>query len=173
MLSGRYWRWVEQRFDQLDAGDIDGLHAAVERLHPPAPTDSAVDAALTPTPASKPGVCFTPITAGRCAPTPKHSGPSEHSSSSHRLLNNPPWWNPAGRTGPELSQQLGSRGGGPRPEAARPDGWLACSVFWRICRPRATPLLVIDTLSAFRTAWIDFVWPLIVAKGPSRYTLQE
>lgn len=57
-------------------------------------------------------------------------------------------------------------------EAARIDGCREWSVFWRVYRPLATPLLVIETLFAFQTAWIDFLWPLIVAKGPSRFTLQ-
>ena len=46
ILGGRYRRWVEERIDQLDAGDIDGLHAAVDQLHLPAPADAAVEAAL-------------------------------------------------------------------------------------------------------------------------------
>lgn len=57
-------------------------------------------------------------------------------------------------------------------EAARVDGCREWSVFWRVYRPLATPLIVIETLFAFQTAWIDFLWPLIVAKGPSMYTLQ-
>lgn len=57
-------------------------------------------------------------------------------------------------------------------EAARVDGCREWSVFWRVYRPLATPLIVIETLFAFQTAWIDFLWPLIVAKGPSLYTLQ-
>jgi multiple sugar transport system permease protein len=57
-------------------------------------------------------------------------------------------------------------------EAARIDGCREWSVFWRVYRPLATPLLVIETLFAFQTAWIDFLWPLIVAKGPPRFTLQ-
>ena len=57
-------------------------------------------------------------------------------------------------------------------EAARIDGCGELSVFWRVYRPLATPLLVIETLFAFQTAWTDFLWPLIVAKGPSRFTLQ-
>lgn len=57
-------------------------------------------------------------------------------------------------------------------EAARVDGCKEWLVFWRVYRPLATPLLVIETLFAFQTAWVDFLWPLIVAKGPSLYTLQ-
>jgi multiple sugar transport system permease protein len=57
-------------------------------------------------------------------------------------------------------------------EAARVDGCRELQVFWKIYRPLATPLLVIETLFAFQTAWVDFLWPLIVAKGPSLYTLQ-
>ena len=57
-------------------------------------------------------------------------------------------------------------------EAARIDGCSEWSVFWRVYRPLATPLVVIVTLFAFQTAWVDFLWPLIVAKGPSLFTLQ-
>jgi multiple sugar transport system permease protein len=57
-------------------------------------------------------------------------------------------------------------------EAARVDGCRELQVFWRIYLPLAKPLLVIETLFAFQTAWLDFLWPLIVAKGPSLYTLQ-
>lgn len=57
-------------------------------------------------------------------------------------------------------------------EAARVDGCRELQVFWRIYLPLAKPLLVIETLFAFQTAWVDFLWPLIVAKGPSLYTLQ-
>ena len=57
-------------------------------------------------------------------------------------------------------------------EAARIDGCNEWMVFWRVYRPLATPLLVIVTLFAFQTAWVDFLWPLIVAKGPSLFTLQ-
>ncbi|MDA8296238.1 MAG: carbohydrate ABC transporter permease [Actinomycetota bacterium] len=57
-------------------------------------------------------------------------------------------------------------------EAARIDGCSEWAVFWRIYRPLATPLIVIVTLFAFQTAWVDFLWPLIVAKGPSLFTLQ-
>ncbi len=56
-------------------------------------------------------------------------------------------------------------------EAARMDGAGSLRVFWSVVLPLCRPLLAVLTLLSLMYQWNDFLWPLIVLKDPSLYTL--
>ncbi len=57
-------------------------------------------------------------------------------------------------------------------EAARIDGVGEWMIFWRIMLPLARPIAVVLAIFSFQWRWNDYIWPLIVLRDPSRYTLQ-
>ncbi len=56
-------------------------------------------------------------------------------------------------------------------EAARIDGAGTGRIFWSVVLPLSKPLLAVLTLLSLMYQWNDFLWPLIVLKEPSLYTL--
>ncbi|GAA2976594.1 alpha-1,4-digalacturonate transport system permease protein [Microbacterium terrae] len=57
-------------------------------------------------------------------------------------------------------------------EAARIDGVSEFGAFWRIMLPLAKPIAVVLAIFSFQWRWNDYIWPLIVLRDPSQYTLQ-
>jgi multiple sugar transport system permease protein len=56
-------------------------------------------------------------------------------------------------------------------DAARIDGASAWSVFTRIVLPLSQPVLGALAIFAFRSAWNDFLWPLIAVNKPDMFPL--
>ena len=56
-------------------------------------------------------------------------------------------------------------------EAARIDGAGTGRIFWSVVLPLSKPLLAVLTLLSLMYQWNDFLWPLIVLRDPSLYTL--
>ncbi|HEY3099324.1 MAG TPA: carbohydrate ABC transporter permease [Methylomirabilota bacterium] len=56
-------------------------------------------------------------------------------------------------------------------EAARIDGANAWQIFTRIVLPLSQPVLAALAIFAFRSAWNDFLWPLIAVNRPEMFPL--
>jgi multiple sugar transport system permease protein len=56
-------------------------------------------------------------------------------------------------------------------EAARIDGANAWQIFTRILLPLSQPVLAALAIFAFRSAWNDFLWPLIAVNKPEMFPL--
>jgi multiple sugar transport system permease protein len=56
-------------------------------------------------------------------------------------------------------------------EAARIDGANAWQVFTRVVLPLSQPVLAALAIFAFRSAWNDFLWPLIAVNKPDMFPL--
>ena len=56
-------------------------------------------------------------------------------------------------------------------DAARVDGANEWDVFWRIVLPLAKPAVATLAIFMFMRSWNNFLWPLIVLRTGSRYTL--
>ena len=56
-------------------------------------------------------------------------------------------------------------------EAAKIDGAGSLRIFWSVVLPLCRPLLAVLTLLTVMYQWNDFLWPLIVLKDSSLYTL--
>jgi multiple sugar transport system permease protein len=56
-------------------------------------------------------------------------------------------------------------------DAARIDGANAWQVFWRIVLPLSQPVLAALAIFSFRSAWNDFLWPLIAVNKPEMFPL--
>ena len=56
-------------------------------------------------------------------------------------------------------------------DAARIDGANAWQVFWRIVLPLSQPVLAALAIFSFRSAWNDFLWPLIAVNKPDMFPL--
>src|SRR5215471_8930867 len=56
-------------------------------------------------------------------------------------------------------------------EAARIDGANAWQIFTRIVLPLCQPVLAALAIFAFRSAWNDFLWPLIAVNKPEMFPL--
>jgi ABC-type glycerol-3-phosphate transport system permease component len=56
-------------------------------------------------------------------------------------------------------------------EAARVDGANEWQLFSRIALPSARGSLAVVAIFSFMAAWDDFLWPLIVLRDPSKFTL--
>ncbi len=56
-------------------------------------------------------------------------------------------------------------------EAARIDGANAWQIFTRIVLPLSQPVLAALAIFAFRSAWNDFLWPLIAVNKPDMFPL--
>ncbi len=56
-------------------------------------------------------------------------------------------------------------------EAAKIDGAGPVRIFWSIVLPLSKPLLAVLTLLSLMYQWYDFLWPLVVLRDPSLYTL--
>ena len=54
-------------------------------------------------------------------------------------------------------------------DAARIDGANAWQVFWRIVLPLSQPVLAALAIFTFRSAWNDFLWPLIAVNKPDMF----
>jgi multiple sugar transport system permease protein len=55
--------------------------------------------------------------------------------------------------------------------AAGIDGAGPWQVFWRIIVPLSQPVLAALAIFAFRSAWNDFLWPLIAVNKPEMFPL--
>jgi multiple sugar transport system permease protein len=56
-------------------------------------------------------------------------------------------------------------------DAARIDGASAWQVFTRVVLPLSQPVLAALAIFAFRSAWNDFLWPLIAVNRPEMFPL--
>ncbi|MBF8184171.1 carbohydrate ABC transporter permease [Nonomuraea sp. K274] len=56
-------------------------------------------------------------------------------------------------------------------EAARIDGAGEARIFWRIILPLSRPIIAVQIILTFITAWNSFLWPLIIAGDERLYTL--
>ena len=56
-------------------------------------------------------------------------------------------------------------------DAARIDGASTWAIFWRIVLPLSQPVLGALAIFAFRSAWNDFLWPLIAVNRPEMFPL--
>jgi multiple sugar transport system permease protein len=56
-------------------------------------------------------------------------------------------------------------------DAARIDGANAWQIFWRIVLPLSQPVVAALAIFAFRSAWNDFLWPLIAVNRPEMFPL--
>lgn len=56
-------------------------------------------------------------------------------------------------------------------EAAHVDGANEWQQFWRVALPSARGSLAVVAIFSFMAAWDDFLWPLIVLREPSKFTL--
>jgi multiple sugar transport system permease protein len=56
-------------------------------------------------------------------------------------------------------------------EAARIDGANAWQIFTRVVLPLSQPVLAAVAIFAFRSAWNDFLWPLIAVNKPDMFPL--
>ena len=57
-------------------------------------------------------------------------------------------------------------------EAARIDGASERSIFFRMMLPIAMPAMSVLTIFSFMWRWNDFMWPLLVIRDTSKYTVQ-
>jgi multiple sugar transport system permease protein len=55
--------------------------------------------------------------------------------------------------------------------AARLEGAGELTIYWKIVLPLMRPVLATLGIITFLSTWNDFIWPLIVLTGESRYTL--
>lgn len=56
-------------------------------------------------------------------------------------------------------------------DAARVDGASEFEIFWRIVLPLCTPVIGALTILAFVYQWNSFLWPLVVARSDSMWTV--
>ncbi|MCC5948044.1 MAG: carbohydrate ABC transporter permease [Nitriliruptoraceae bacterium] len=56
-------------------------------------------------------------------------------------------------------------------EAARVDGAGEWQLFWKVAMPSARGSLAVVAIFSFMAAWDDFLWPLIVLRDASKFTL--
>jgi ABC-type glycerol-3-phosphate transport system permease component len=56
-------------------------------------------------------------------------------------------------------------------DAGRVDGAGELRLFWSVVVPICRPVLVTLAIFTFMGTWNDFLWPLIVLKDPTLYTL--
>jgi multiple sugar transport system permease protein len=56
-------------------------------------------------------------------------------------------------------------------DAARIDGAGPWAIFWRIVLPLSQPVLAALAIFSFRSAWNDFLWPLIAVNKPEMFPL--
>ncbi|HEV8583660.1 MAG TPA: carbohydrate ABC transporter permease [Methylomirabilota bacterium] len=56
-------------------------------------------------------------------------------------------------------------------DAALIDGATPWQIFWRIVLPLSQPVLAALAIFAFRSAWNDFLWPLIAVNKPEMFPL--
>jgi multiple sugar transport system permease protein len=56
-------------------------------------------------------------------------------------------------------------------DAARIDGASTWAIFWRIVLPLSQPVLGALAIFSFRSAWNDFLWPLIAVNKPDMFPL--
>ena len=56
-------------------------------------------------------------------------------------------------------------------DAARVDGASELEIYWRIVLPLSTPVIGALTILAFVFQWNNFLWPLIVARSDSMWTV--
>jgi multiple sugar transport system permease protein len=56
-------------------------------------------------------------------------------------------------------------------DAARVDGASEFEIYWRIVLPLSTPVIGALTILAFVYQWNNFLWPLIVARSDSMWTV--
>jgi multiple sugar transport system permease protein len=56
-------------------------------------------------------------------------------------------------------------------DAALIDGASSWAIFWRIVLPLSQPVLGALAIFAFRSAWNDFLWPLIAVNKPDMFPL--
>jgi alpha-1,4-digalacturonate transport system permease protein len=57
-------------------------------------------------------------------------------------------------------------------EAARIDGVGEIRLFVQIMLPLAKPICVVLAIFSMQWRWNDYIWPLLILRDPSRYTLQ-
>ena len=57
-------------------------------------------------------------------------------------------------------------------EAARIDGVGEIRLFLQIMLPLAKPICVVLAIFSMQWRWNDYIWPLLILRDPSRYTLQ-
>lgn len=57
-------------------------------------------------------------------------------------------------------------------DAGRIDGCSTFRLFWHVVIPAVRPAAAVLALFTFMQTWNDFVWPLIVLRDPSRFTVQ-
>lgn len=58
-------------------------------------------------------------------------------------------------------------------EAARIDGAGHFETFWKVILPLATPALAAVAILQFQGTWNNFIWPLILLRDPSQWTLTQ
>jgi multiple sugar transport system permease protein len=56
-------------------------------------------------------------------------------------------------------------------DAARVDGASEIEIYWRIVLPLCTPVISALTILAFVYQWNSFLWPLVVARSDSMWTI--
>ena len=56
-------------------------------------------------------------------------------------------------------------------DAARVDGASELEIYWRIVLPLSTPVIGALTILAFVYQWNSFLWPLVVARSDSMWTV--
>jgi multiple sugar transport system permease protein len=56
-------------------------------------------------------------------------------------------------------------------DAARVDGASELEIYWRIVLPLSTPVIGALTILAFVYQWNNFLWPLVVARSDSMWTV--
>lgn len=56
-------------------------------------------------------------------------------------------------------------------EAARIEGLSEAKIFFKVVLPMSKPILSIQAILTFIGSWNSFLWPLIVAQSPDKYTL--
>src|SRR5262245_64697887 len=56
-------------------------------------------------------------------------------------------------------------------DAARIDGANAWQIFTRVVLPLSQPVLAALAIFTFRSAWNDFLWPLIAVNRPEMFPL--
>lgn len=56
-------------------------------------------------------------------------------------------------------------------DAARVDGASEIEIYWRIVLPLSTPVIGALTILAFVYQWNNFLWPLVVARSDSMWTV--
>ena len=56
-------------------------------------------------------------------------------------------------------------------DAARVDGASEFEIYWRIVLPLSTPVIGALTILAFVYQWNSFLWPLVVARSDTMWTV--